>query len=92
MPLDTYSTYDAKARFSKLLKLVREGRVITITWHGEPVAEIRPIEVRGGTAARIERLKSQGAITEPVDPKAPLRPIARRPGALARFLAERAEE
>jgi prevent-host-death family protein len=92
MARDTYSTYEAKARFSELLKQVREGRVITVTWHGEPIAEIRPIGQRSGTAARIEWLKSQGAISEPVDPKAPLRPVARRPGALARFLAERDEE
>jgi prevent-host-death family protein len=92
MARDTYSTYEAKARFSELLKQVREGRVITVTWHGEPIAEIRPISPRSGTAARIEWLKSQGAISEPVNPKAPLRAIARRPGALARFLAERDEE
>jgi prevent-host-death family protein len=91
MARDSYTTYEAKARFSELLKQVRDGRVITVTWHGEPVAEIRPIERRSGTAARIQWLESQGAISEAVDPKAPLRPVAHRPGALARFLAERDE-
>ena len=92
MSKDIYSTYEAKARFSELLRQVREGRVITVTWHGDPIAEIRPIERNSGTAARIEWLKGQGVISEPVDRYAPLRPTARRPGALAEFLAERDEE
>jgi prevent-host-death family protein len=92
MAQDTYSTYEAKARFSELLKQVREGRTITVTWHGEPIAEIRPIEQRSGTAARIEWLKSQGAIGPSGDRSVPLKPIAHIPGALAEFLAERDEE
>ena len=38
----TYSTYEAKARFSEILRRVREGRSVNITYHGEVVAEIRP--------------------------------------------------
>jgi prevent-host-death family protein len=91
MPRDTYSTYEAKARFSELLKQVREGRVITVTWHGEPIAEIRPIDRDGGTAARLEWLRSRGVIGERATRDVPLRAIAKRPGALARFLAERGE-
>lgn len=41
---DRYSTHDAKARFSELVRKVREGRSVTITYRGEPVAELRPIE------------------------------------------------
>jgi prevent-host-death family protein len=92
MGKDTYSTYEAKARFSELLKQVREGRTITVTWHGEPIAEIRPIQPRSGTAARIEWLKSQGAIAEAANPRAPLRVGPHIPGAFARFVAERDEE
>ena len=41
---DTFSTYDAKARFSEVLRRVREGRTVTVTYQGEPVAEIRPLD------------------------------------------------
>ena len=41
---DEYSIYDAKAKLSALVKQVREGRSFVITVHGEPVAELRPIE------------------------------------------------
>ena len=38
-----YSTYEAKARFSEVLRHVREGRTVTVSYRGEPVAEIRSI-------------------------------------------------
>ena len=41
----TYSTYEAKARFSEVLRQVREGKTVTISYRGEPAAEIRPIRV-----------------------------------------------
>ena len=44
MPGITYSTYEAKARFSEVLRQVRAGTTVTVTYRGEPVAEIRPIE------------------------------------------------
>ena len=40
----TYSTTEAKSRFSKVISQVREGKTVTITYRGEPVAEIRPIQ------------------------------------------------
>ncbi len=62
MPNDRYSTYEAKARFSEVLKKVREGRTITVTYHGEPVAEIRPLDRHSGTLARVEWLESRGVV------------------------------
>ena len=35
-----YSTYEAKTKFSELLRKVRQGGRVVITFHGEPVAEI----------------------------------------------------
>jgi prevent-host-death family protein len=87
---DRYSTYEAKARFSELLRKVRSGRSVTITYRGEPVAELRPIDPPGSTDARIVRLAERGLVT-PTAQRGELRPIARRPGALARFLEERDE-
>ena len=90
MSEDSYSTYDAKAHFSELLRKVRNGRAVTITYRGEPVAELRPIERHGGTEGRIDRLAERGLVT-PRPERRTLAPIVRRPGALQRFLDERDE-
>ena len=45
----TYSTYEAKARFSEVLRQVREGETVTVTYRGEPVAEIRLIQPKAKT-------------------------------------------
>ena len=92
---DTYSTYEAKARFSEILRRVREGRTVTVSYHGEPVAEIRPIRKAAGIAGRLDRLEDRGVLRRP-DPAGAARPaipslVKRRAGALERFLAERAD-
>ena len=85
-----YSTYDAKARFSEILRKVREGKVITISYHGRPVAEIRPIEPRGeGIEERLRHLEDRGGIVRSEGRRGALRPILRKRGALSRFLLER---
>jgi prevent-host-death family protein len=86
----TYSTYEAKARFSEVLRQVRSGQFVIISYRGEPVAEIRPIEQgEPGLAVRIAKLKDEGVLVVQAPGKNALRPMARRPGALKRFLAER---
>lgn len=88
----TFSTYEAKARFSEVIRLVREGRTVHISYHGKPVAEIRPIE--GQKKRSIEEhfadLERRGIVSPPAKP-GPFRPgpVVRRPGALQRFLDER---
>lgn len=86
---ETYSTYEAKAKFSEILRKVREGKHVYITYRGREVAEIKPIEKEETFEERLQRLEKEGVITEAVDRNAPLKPIARRPGALKRFLEER---
>ena len=89
----TYSTYEAKARFSEVLRQVRQGKTITISYRGKPAAEIRPIQPKNQTLEeRLEDLERRGILVPARDPNAPIRPIAHRPGALKRFLAERAED
>ena len=88
---DTYSTYEAKARFSEVLRRVREGRIVTVTYQGEPVAEIRPLERSGGTTARMEWLRSRGALSGPERKTRKVGVVARRRGALERFLDDRNE-
>lgn len=86
---DTFSTYDAKARFSEVLRRVREGRTVTVTYQGEPVAEIRPLDRSGGTAARMEWLRSRGVLSGAARKPRKLGVLAKRPGALRRFLDDR---
>jgi antitoxin (DNA-binding transcriptional repressor) of toxin-antitoxin stability system len=86
----TYSTYEAKARFSEVLRQVRAGHSIVIEYRGEPVAEMRRIEpAEPGLAGRLARLKVEGALHPQPAGKRALRSVARRPGALKRFLQER---
>ena len=42
----TYSIREAKTRFSEVIRHVREGRTVTVSYRGEPVAEIRSIRRR----------------------------------------------
>ena len=87
-----YSTYDAKARFSEVMRLVREGGTVTVTYRGDPVAEIRPIE-RGAKSVEehFAELEKRGILVPAEDPHSPLRAGPPTPGGLARFLAERGE-
>ena len=88
----TYSLYEAKAKLSEIVRAVRErGETIAISYHGEPVAEVRPIESGGSVAERrIAELEARGVLV-PADTETVRLPetIARRRGALDRFLTER---
>ena len=84
-----YSTYDAKARFSEVIRHVREGRTVIVTYRGDPVAEIRPLDRSGGTSARMEWLRGRGVLVDAEQADRRLMPIATRPGALERFLSDR---
>lgn len=87
-----FAVHEAKVRFSELLRRVRRGERVVITWHGKAVAELRPHEPAVESLdERWRRLASEGRIAPAVAGAATLglRPVARRPGALERFLAER---
>lgn len=86
----TYSTYEAKARFSEVLRQVRAGRRVLIAYRGAPVAEIRPIEAAElSLAGRVAKLRGDGVLLPQAAGSRALRPLARRPGMLRRFLKER---
>lgn len=87
---DVYSTYEAKARFSEILRKVRAGRPVRISYRGEEIAEVRPIKrSRLSLKRSLTRLEDAGVIAPaPAKPR-DLRPIARRAGALERFLDSR---
>ena len=85
-----YSAYDAKARFAELLRRVREGQSVTITYYGRPVAEVRPVPPAPETLTeRLRRLEAEGVVVPARGSRVALRPQARKPGALRRFLRER---
>lgn len=90
-----YSLYEAKSKLSELVRQVREGgQSVTITLHGRPVAELRPLADDPATKTTAERhaeMERAGLIHrvdgKPGQAKFPLG--VRRPGALKRFLEER---
>jgi prevent-host-death family protein len=85
-----YSTYEAKARFSEILRRVREGDTILVSYHGRPVAEIRPVTPeRDPVAARLRDLERRDVLQRATARGVSLKPVARRPGALQRFLKDR---
>ena len=64
---------EANRSFSKLLRAAREGRRVTITSHGEPVAELIPAGEEAREAAKrarrleaLEALEAHWAALEPV--------------------------
>ena len=90
--VESYSIYEAKTRFSEIVRKVRRNRRITVTYRGVPIAEIVPLRGSGETLAqRLDRLESEGAIDRCRAPSftGAFRPVARRRGALARFLSDR---
>ena len=88
-----YSVYEAKARFSEVIREVREGKTVTVSYRGKPVAEIRPIrQLETPTLDdRLTDLERNGALVSSGTPRQEFRMAARRPGALERFLTERGE-
>jgi len=88
MPV-TYSTYEAKARFSEILRKVRNGESVIVSYHGREVAEIRPIEESQPLDATLRELETEGVLSPAPARPDELAPLARKPGALERFLESR---
>ena len=84
----SYSVHKATARFAEVIRQVREGKTVTVSYRGEPVAEVRPIQPEPATIdQRLEDLERRGVLVR--SSARPAASVARRPGALERFLAER---
>ena len=90
---NSYSLYEAKAKLSAIIRQVREGKSAVVTLHGKPVAEIRPISSSGkDIGSRITALAERGIIVRSTTGSPPSTgPIAKRKGALKRFLRDRNE-
>ena len=89
MASSTYSTYEAKAKFSEILRKVRAGESVVVTYRGREVAEIRPMAQAQTPAARYQQLIARGAIARAGSGGRRLEPLASRPGAVQRFLESR---
>jgi antitoxin (DNA-binding transcriptional repressor) of toxin-antitoxin stability system len=87
---ETYSTYEAKAKLSEILRKVESGKTIQISRHGHVIAEVRPLlRAPVDLEQRIKDLTQRGVLTPASAPRGPLKALGRRPGALREFLADR---
>jgi prevent-host-death family protein len=85
----SYSTYEAKARFSEILRKVRAGKSVTISYRGREVAEIRPIYDAGDVSRALLEMEEEGVVSRSAAPAGRLEPIVNKPGSLQRFLESR---
>lgn len=86
----TYSTYEAKSRFSEIMRKVRGGETVQVSYHGRPVAKISPMEASCTEEETLERLRARGILSGPARSRpSSLRPVATIPGALQDFLDSR---
>ena len=85
----TYSIYEAKAKLSEIIRIVKTRRSVLITERGIPVAEVLPYD-RGKTETlhdRIVRLETLGAI-QPAKGHFRAAPVASIRNAVRIFLNE----
>jgi len=84
--MTTYSTAEVQIKLGEILGKVKEGETIVLLEGEEAVAEIRPAQTLEAT---LRQLEEEGIISLPTEPRGELRPVAERPGGLARFLESR---
>ena len=87
-----YSTFEAKTKFSEVLKLVRSGKIVTVSYRGNPVAEIRPVaDKQLSNDERLEDLRQRGVYIPAKSMLSAFKSRVRQPGAVRRFLEDRNE-
>lgn len=87
---NVYSAYEAKAKFSEILRKVKAGQRIIISYRGQQVAEIRPIEAAPlSLEASLKQMQADGVLSPPARRQGDLKAIEKRSGALSRFLESR---
>ena len=86
----TYSIYEAKAKLSEIIRQVKKRRRITITERGQEVARVIPIESGPSLEQQLEELEAAGIVTAtPARIPSCISAVAKKPGALQRFLDSR---
>jgi len=83
-----YSTYEAKSRFSEILRLVRAGQSVLVSYHGKEVAEIRPVLSPRTFQESLRQREEEGVVLRGESPGS-FQTLAKKPGALVRFLESR---
>lgn len=83
-----------KTRLGTYLRQVREGRILTITDRGRPVAEVMPIEFTSRSVdARLARLRRQGVVNGQAKPVPPIaNPIMGRGRSFSEAVSEDRED
>jgi prevent-host-death family protein len=84
-----YWVHEAKAKLSEILRRVKQGRSVTISERGREVARVVPIEQPADLPARISQMEKDGVVALRRGRAGAVQGIARKPGALRRFLASR---
>lgn len=87
-----YSVYEAKAKLSEILRLVKTDREVIITERGRRIARIIPYvaDAEPDLEERLDRLRRRGQIQAArVSPHELAVKMEKRPGALERFLGDR---
>lgn len=92
MKSNEYSTYEAKAKFSELLRKVKKNKRVIITSRGNPIAELVPFENSNeSTLERLGRLEQQGVVDGDTRIRDPFDALEKSNGALKRFLSSRGD-
>lgn len=87
----SFSVYEAKAKLSEVLRIIKSRRVVVITERGVPIAKIVPLEqAEESLGERLDRFAAEGLLHPAKEsPRAPLPASPKAEGALQRFLADR---
>lgn len=87
---NSYSIYEAEAKFSEMMQLVRSGTTVEITHDSEPVAEISPVgKAKVSIEEHFKDLEERGILIPVKGKRRPFKAIGERPGAVKRFIEER---
>lgn len=84
-----YPVHEAKAKLSEILRRVKQGRSVTISERGRVIAQVVPIERPRDLRARLRRMEADGVLVRRRKKPRKVRALARKPGALRRFLRSR---
>jgi prevent-host-death family protein len=84
-----YPVHEAKAKLSEILRRVKRGRSVTISERGREFAQVVPVGGATDLATRLTELERDGLIRSGRGRLEAIVPLARRRGALARFLDSR---
>ncbi len=93
MATQVVGTRELKVRLGKYLRQVRQSRTLVVTDHGQPVAELRPLNGVSGADAVLAQLEADGIVTRPTKKGLPpFRPIESRGPSLSAAVLEDRED